>query len=497
MTDLNEQILKNLERDWFKRSLSSLEKFVLIQSWQGKNYEQIAKDAGYSIDYMKQIGSLLWVELSRVIGQTVTKKNLRLTLDPLLSESTPVSKTAAELLDSDNSAPKQATAFNNPLSTTVSPHKTDSSHRFPSGPLPLDSPLYIERPPIEQTVYDELSRDGCLLRIKAPRRMGKSSLLKRITWQAQQQGYHIVTLDCQEANEDLLDNTEDFLQWFCRYLTQALQLEDNLETVWIPEMGSKVNCKNYIETCILRVLEAPLLLTINELNRLFEFSKLSRDFLPMLRFWHEQSKDNILWQKLRLVLVYSTDVYAPFQLKKSPLNVGVPVRLPPFTFAQIQMLSQRYGLTWSDQQQSELRALNQMIDGHPYLSSLAFYYLQRGEIALPDLLRTAPTSDGIYRNHLQEQLITLTEDTALANIFRTVVESETGVSLDAIATHKLEGIGLVHLKAGKAEPICDLYRLYFREQLKTLPSEELDEVGVRKSEVGSQKSEREDSSNKG
>jgi hypothetical protein len=188
----------------------------------------------------------------------------------------------------------------------------------------------------------------------------------------------------------------------------------------------------------------------------------------MLRFWHEQSKDNSLWQKLRLVLVYSTDVYAPFQLKKSPLNVGTPIRLPPFTFEQIQTLSHRYGLAWSDKQQSELQTLHQMIDGHPYLASLAFYYLHRGDISLENLLQTAPTSDGIYRSHLQEQLITLTDDPLLANTFKTVVESETGMVLDAIATHKLEGIGLVHLKDGKAQPICDLYRLYFREQLQTL-----------------------------
>lgn len=233
-------------------------------------------------------------------------------------------------------------------------------------------------------------------------------------------------------------------------------------------MGSKVNCKNYIETCILGELQTPLLLSINELNRLFEFPQLARDFLSMLRFWHEQSKDNPLWQKLRLVLVYSTDVYAPLQLKKSPLNVGIPIRLPPFTFDQIRTLSDRYGLAWPDEQLSALQVLHQMVDGHPYLASLAFYYLQRGEISLRELLETAPTSEGIYRSHLQEQLITLAEDPALVDMFKTVVESDTGAVLDAIATHKLEGMGLVHLKHGKAQPICDLYRLYFREQLQSL-----------------------------
>ncbi len=463
MAEPHNRILEILEQHWLKRSLNSLEKFVFIQSWQGQSYEQIAGGAGYSIDYMKQIGSLLWVELSQVTGQSITKKNLRLTLEPLLSSSVTTSEKSAEsLLTVDSSVSSQLSTAISPI---ISANTIDSLHRFPSGPLPLDSPLYIERPPIEHTVYDELMRDGCLLRIKAPRRMGKSSLLKRITWQAKQQEYHIVTLDCQEANESLLESTEDFLRWFCRYITQALQLEDTLDTTWIPEMGSKVNCKNYIEPRILAVLQNPLLLTINDLNRLFEFPKLARDFLPMLRFWHEQSKDNTLWQKIRLVLVDSTDVYAPLQLKKSLLNVGLPVHLPSFTFEQIQALSHRYGLDWSNDHYSDLQALHQMIDGHPYLASLAFYYLHRGETTLRDLLETAPTSKGIYRSHLQEQLITLAADPALAETFRTVVESDTGVVLDAIAIHKLEGIGLVHLRNGKVHPICDLYRLYFRQHL--------------------------------
>ncbi|MEM6255148.1 MAG: AAA-like domain-containing protein [Cyanobacteria bacterium P01_D01_bin.156] len=446
MTEPHDQLLENIEQKWFNRTLSPLEKLVFLQSWQGQSYDKIAQGSGYSIDYMKQIGSVLWGELSRSIDKPITKKNLKLVLEPLLTTS--------------------AVDRGPILSTVVASQK--KSHRFPSGPLPLDSPLYVERPPTEQLAYEELGHEGCLLRIKAPRRMGKSSLLKRLTWHAQQQGYHIVTLDFQEASQDLLNNTEIFLQWFCRYITQALNLEDNLESSWIPEMGSKVNCKHYIETHILTALKKPLLLSINELNYLFEFPSLARDFLPMLRFWHEQSKDNSLWQKLRMVLVYSTDVYAPLQLKKSPLNVGIPIRLPFFSFEQVQGLSHRFGLHWSDDQYSDLESLYRMIDGHPYLANLAFYYLHRDEITLRELLATACTSDGIYRSHLQELLIALADDLELASIFRTVVESNRGVVLDAISTHKLEGLGLVHFNDGRVQVICNLYRIYFREQLQTL-----------------------------
>jgi hypothetical protein len=51
---------------------------------------------------------------------------------------------------------------------------------FSSGPIPLDSPFYINRPPLEEIVYNEIMQPGCLLRIKAPKKMGKSLLLNRL-----------------------------------------------------------------------------------------------------------------------------------------------------------------------------------------------------------------------------------------------------------------------------------------------------------------------------
>jgi hypothetical protein len=47
------------------------------------------------------------------------------------------------------------------------------SVELPNQPVPLDSPFYVERPPVEQLVYQEISTPGSVIRIKAPSRMGK------------------------------------------------------------------------------------------------------------------------------------------------------------------------------------------------------------------------------------------------------------------------------------------------------------------------------------
>ena len=75
--------------------------------------------------------------------------------------------------------------------------------KFPGIPVLINSPLYINRPPIEELACSEISQPGCVLRIKAPRKMGKSSLLNRVLSHATTLDYKTVYLDFQEAEESV------------------------------------------------------------------------------------------------------------------------------------------------------------------------------------------------------------------------------------------------------------------------------------------------------
>ncbi|NET62501.1 MAG: protein kinase, partial [Symploca sp. SIO2E6] len=61
----------------------------------------------------------------------------------------------------------------------------------PEGQVSLDSPFYIERPPIEPDCYETIVQPAALIRVKAPRQMGKSSLMSRILHQATQSGHKL------------------------------------------------------------------------------------------------------------------------------------------------------------------------------------------------------------------------------------------------------------------------------------------------------------------
>ena len=65
---------------------------------------------------------------------------------------------------------------------------------FPGGPLTADSPLYVQRGSLENIAAQELEKVGCLIRLQAPKRMGKSSFLGRLLAQAEALKYRVVTV---------------------------------------------------------------------------------------------------------------------------------------------------------------------------------------------------------------------------------------------------------------------------------------------------------------
>ncbi len=303
--------------------------------------------------------------------------------------------------------------------------------------------------------------------MKAPRQFGKTSLLHQIRFFALGQRYKSVYLNFQDADERIFAFLNQFLRWFCVNITAQLDLHPMLDDYWDEEMGSKMSCKIYFEKYLLQQLDQPLVLLLDEVNRVFEHPHIALDFFSMLRSWHEQAKYVQTWQKLRLVVAYATDIYIPLKLNQSPFNVGLGTKLPQLTLAQVQELAARYALDWRNEEgMHNAMSLQAMVGGHPYLTNLAFYYLRQDEITIKNLLKSAPTQTGIYRHHLHSHLVMLKDEPMLATALRQVVMTNESVQLDAIAAYKLESLGLIQLEGDLARASCELYHLYLRQQLR-------------------------------
>ncbi|MBV9386893.1 MAG: AAA-like domain-containing protein, partial [Chroococcidiopsidaceae cyanobacterium CP_BM_ER_R8_30] len=463
----SDKALEVIEQILSFRPLKSIERFVLRESWHGKTYSEMARVCNYGIVYIREVGAQLWQDLSKVLGKRVNKKNLHVVINDYQQNH----------IDEQRSELKQNLPTENRILDLGTPPEIElqralfqSCHRrsleFPGSSLPGNSPLYINRPPIEELIYSEISQPGSMIQIKAPRQMGKSSLLNRVIAYAKTQGHKTVYLDLQEVDRDVFASLDRFLRWLCINLSRQLNLNPQLDEYWNQEIGTKASCKLYFEEYLLEQVRQPILLALNEVNRVSQHPNIVQDFLPMLRYWHELAKQVEDWQKLRFVLVHSTDIDVSLGLNQSPFSVGLSIRLPPFTLEQVQDLAQRYGLNWAREEGiQQLVPLVEMVGGHPYLVNIALYHLQRGATTLEELLQFAPTPAGIYGDHLRDLLALLREDAKLTSALQQVVTTDDTVQLEAITAYKLESLGLVQLHGNKASPSCQLYHLYFREQL--------------------------------
>ena len=189
---------------------------------------------------------------------------------------------------------------------------------------------YIERPPIESQCQKTLLLPGSLIRIKAPKRMGKTALMAHLLQQVARQGCLPVLLNLQLADGTILQNLRLFLRWFCSFVAQRVGLPPQLEAYWEEGLGSNYTCTCYFEEYLLRNIEQPLVLCLDDVDRLFGCGAIAPDFLGLLRAWHDEAKFHPIWQKLRLVLSHSTEVYLSLDINRSPFNVGLPIELPEF-----------------------------------------------------------------------------------------------------------------------------------------------------------------------
>jgi DNA-binding Xre family transcriptional regulator len=335
----------------------------------------------------------------------------------------------------------------------------DTLPRYPNGAVPLGSPFYLERAPFEAQIDREISKPGALVRIKAPREMGKTSLLLRVLASAQSLGYHTVSINLAQVDESIVSDLDRFLRCICTNVARQLQLKPMLDAYWDEDLGSKISCCEYFQHYLLEKIATPLVLVFDDLNHIFEHPQIAKDFLPLLRSWYEEAKILPIWQKLRLIVVHSTEIYIPLQLNQSPFNVGLPIQLDTFSRTEVQQLARCYGLDWKDG--TEAGQLMELVEGHPALVNIALYHLSRGDITLGKLLETAPTSTGIYRHHLQRHWVTLAAQPELLLALNAVMNATEPVSLELTIAYKLSSMGLIKQSQNQAVPNCKLYRQFF------------------------------------
>ncbi|MBT9313652.1 AAA-like domain-containing protein [Leptothoe kymatousa] len=413
--------------------LTTIQKQLIEHCWIGVTYQEIATVTGYEDNYVRAVGAQLWQALSQSLDIKVTKSNFRSVVQQHL--------------------------------TAVSSHPPDALE-FPQGQVPLGSKAYIVRGDLESICNESVTKPGALIRIRAPKQMGKTSLMARILDFARQQDYATVTLNLELASTDVLNQNSDFLRWFCVIVGRALRLPNRLDDYWEPVCGSRSNCTEYFEAYLLPELSRPLVLALDNIDAVFNYPTIATELFGMLRAWYESARyggpESEIWQQLRLVTVYSTEVYIPLDIHQSPFNVGLPIKLPPFTLEQVQDLVQRHQLNWTI---NDIEKLMNLVGGHPYLIRITLYHAKKQSLSMDEIVETALSTAGIYSNHLEKKFWAIQScPKLLAAMTQLIIEND--ISLFTPVTRlKLSGMGLIDIQDNKITVICNLYRQYFQVML--------------------------------
>ncbi|CCI09906.1 AAA-like domain-containing protein [Microcystis aeruginosa] len=359
------------------------------------------------------------------------------------------------------------------------------------------TPIYIERPPIEEICRQAIENPRGLIRIKAPQKMGKTLLLRKTLDYARSLGYRTASIDFSEwgPNNPIFNDYDQFQRSLCAEISRCLQMEDEdieskISKTWGITLSPRKST-NYFEKYLLLENERELVVTFDRFEVLFDKLNIFEDFCCLLRSWHE--KTNSQWQNFKLILVNSTDDYPELDINHSPFNVGIGVNestgLTGFSLSQTRELLNFYQLEdLSIANETVLQKFVDFVGGHPFLLDESFKYLRRNPTqTLQQVKEESPTQTGIFNHHLGEVLETLNSHQYLKDDYiRIIQQYPNSVNLPQRSAFNLRSLGLIkNADNGCFVSSCDLYRLYF------IPSLFMQEVGQLLSDISPEITEEE------
>jgi hypothetical protein len=327
------------------------------------------------------------------------------------------------------------------------------------GTIDLQSTFYIQRE-TDKVALDTIKRQGVTVTIKGPRQMGKSSLLVRVVEAARAGQKRTAFLDFQLFDHSALTDADLFFRQFCILTAADLEIDVEIDQFWDPLLGNSMRCTRYFEQSLLKKLDTPLVLAMDEVESIFD-APFRSDFFSMLRSWHNKRARQPIWKQLDLVLVTSTEPYQLItNLNQSPFNVGQTIQLTDFTADQVNDLNTRHGSPLTN---DEIQRCMVLLNGHPFLTRRTLYLVASGHMTATNLFSRATDDSGPFGDHLRYHLFRMHDKPELVNGLLQVLRSST--CEDDTIYWRLNGAGLIRREGKKVVSRCQLYADYFREHL--------------------------------
>ena len=330
----------------------------------------------------------------------------------------------------------------------------------PTGSVPLDSSFYIERK-CDRECYRHLHNRYTLIRIKAPHEYGKTSLVSRLLFESRKKNYAVVSLNFKEFDSFLLKDLNLLLMEICEEIMDTLKISVQLDHRQM-DLTPMKKASKYIEKILLN-LDKPLVLSIDEADRLFYYPEISNEFFALIRAWQEKAKVQPLWEKLKIILAHSTDPsVAVTNMNQSPFyNVGLGVQLRAFKKEELHELSICYGLNLGE---SDIELLLSFVGGHPYLTREILFTINKGEESLEKIISEAYGEDSIFKEHMKRHILAINQNEESKKFIIDVL-NET-INNNEKIRYLLEARGIIRSGSSRPTFTCELYTKFFKQRFQ-------------------------------
>ncbi len=330
------------------------------------------------------------------------------------------------------------------------------------GGVPLRSKFYIVRKTDEEFQAAVERRDSIVL-VKGARQVGKTSLLARSLQQAREAGARVAMTDFQLLNASHLGSVETFFRMLARSLADQLEIAVSPNQVWDDELGPSMNFTGFVRRAVLGQIATPLVWGLDEVDRLFTCS-FGGEVFGLFRSWHNaRSLDPAgPWNRLTLAIAYATEAHLFItDVHQSPFNVGTRLVLEDFTIEQATEINRRYDSPLSE---DEIDRFFRLVGGHPYLLRCGFHEMAVHGASFDELETRADHDEGPFGDHLRRLLISLSQDAALCDVMRGVIQGKPCPTAESFYRLRSAGV-VIGDSAQNAKSRCQLYANYLKQHL--------------------------------
>jgi WD40 repeat protein len=270
------------------------------------------------------------------------------------------------------------------------------------GSLPADAPSYVDRQCDRD--YYELLKERKYCYVFNCRQMGKSSLRVRVTHKLQAEGIVCATIDPQKIGVEVTCE-----QWYAsaiRSLVGDLDLKNKFDLrSWIRErelLSPVQRFAEFIETVVLQEIDAPIVIFVEEIDRLLSLKFGMDDFFGLVRSFFEDRPTKPEYNRLTfsfLGVATPTDLIQSHNT--SAFNIGYAVEMAGFTLTEALPLMQGLASKVANPQ-DYLEEAVKWTGGQPFLIQRLLGMIEKelAGITTPDNIA------GWVENLVQERIVT-------------------------------------------------------------------------------------------